>query len=499
MNTSVVPGYPPRRARQFTEAELVQMKAKTASDPRLLAVFGFLNTYLQNCENQLIQVMVHNGIWTSPPAPPPPVSSGDVEFGLLGYWLNNPGDNTVLKDLQKAWKFVVGSLPATQLNATNYQNLINAVGPGKPGIVASDGTLIGSAKMDALLDPGWLLAPGEYLYHLAMGSYFSPFPQCPPTITLTGASSSQVTVALVGDWGTGNYPTGPAAQVIQSIAALKPDYIIHLGDVYYTGLAGEEQGNLLGLWASGYAGKSFTLNSNHEMYDGGFGYFGTALNPAVSQIFNLQKQNSYFVLQYGNPKQSGGPWSIIGLDSAYWSTSPLVMVGSIQENSSSKSGASAQPTFLQGLVTNGLSPKNAIVLTHHNPLSTDGSVMVTDSLGNNLWAQVTSALNGTPAAWYWGHVHNGIVYPNPTATGNSFYGRCVGHGAIPTGNAWGLAAAPPSQVQCYDNTPLPGVPLRVMNGFALLTITSTGQVTETFYQQDGKPATWVKPFTYQLG
>ena len=326
MNTSVVPGYPPRPARKLTEAELVHMKAKAMSDPKSLAIFGFLNTYLQNSENQLIQVMVHNGIWTSPPSPPPPVSSGDVEFGLLDYWLNNPGDNTVLNDLQKAWKFVVGSLPATQFNATNYQNLINAVGPGKPGIVASDGTLIGSAKMDALLDPGWLLAPIEYLYHLATHSY-SPFPQAPPTITLTGASSSQVTIALVGDWGTGNYPTGPAAEVMQSIAALKPDYIIHLGDVYYTGLADEEQNNLLGLWPPGYTGKSLTLNSNHEMYDGALGYFGTAL---ANPIFSLQKQNSYFVLQYGNSQQSGGPWSIIGLDSAYWSTSPLVMVGSIR-------------------------------------------------------------------------------------------------------------------------------------------------------------------------
>ena len=498
MNTSVVPGYPPRPARKFTKAELVQMKAKAMSDPKALAIFGFLNTYLEDCENQLVQVMVHNNIWTG--TPPAPVSSGDLEFGLLDYWLNNPGDNTVLQDLQEAWKWVVGPLPTSLFTGNNnYEKLINTVGPGGPGIVASDGTLIGSAKMDALLDPGWLLAPIEYLYHFAMKSY-SPFPQVPPPpITLTGASSSQVTIALVGDWGTGNYPTGPAATVIQSIAALKPDYIIHLGDVYYTGLADEEQNNLLGLWAPGYTGKSLTLNSNHEMYDGAFGYFGTAL--AKNPMFSLQKQSSYFVLQYGNPQQSGGPWSIIGLDSAYWSTSPFIMVGSIQESSSSAPGANAQPKFLQGLVANGLSPKNAIVLTHHNPLSTDGSTMVTDSLGNHLWAQVTTALSGAPAAWYWGHVHNGIVYPNPTATGDSFYGRCVGHGAIPMGNAWGLEAAPASQVQCYANAPSSGVPLRVMNGFALLTITTTGQVTETFYQQDGHPAIWAKPnpFTYQLG
>jgi hypothetical protein len=37
------------------------------------------------------------------------------------------------------------------------------------------------------------------------------------------------------------------------------------------------------------------------------------------------------------------------------------------------------------------------------------------------------------------------------------------------------------------------------NGFVLLTITKTGQVTETFYQQDGTKAPWVNSNTYQLG
>ena len=79
------------------------------------------------------------------------------------------------------------------------------------------------------------------------------------------------------------------------------------------------------------------------------------------------------------------------------------------------------------------------------------------------------------------------------------YGRCVGHGALPFGNAWGLAATPPSQVQCYDNTPNLKMPYLMMNGFVLLTITKTGQVTETFYQQDGTKAPWANSNTYQLG
>ena len=43
------------------------------------------------------------------------------------------------------------------------------------------------------------------------------------------------------------------------------------------------------------------------------------------------------------------------------------------------------------------------------------------------------------------------------------------------------------------------MPYLMMNGFMLLTITKTGQVTETYYQHDGTRAPWVNSNTYQLG
>jgi Calcineurin-like phosphoesterase len=483
------PAQPARR--KFTETQLRELRARVQADPKLLSIAGYMNSFLEASEYQVIEMMEHNNVWSGPKPPAPP-GSGSAEFGLLDYWLNNPGSDWVLKELQAVWMYVIGSLPVTQINATNYQNLLNAVAPNKPGLIAADGTWFSESPFS--LDPGWTLALIEYVYSLFTQKYYKPFPQRQILVPIKGANSSYVTIALVGDWGTGNYPNGPAASVMQGITALNPDYIIHLGDVYYAGTTGEEQSNLLGMWPAAYSGRSFTLNSNHEMYDGGFGYFQTALG---SKIFSSQRATSYFALQYGNPNQPGGPWTILGLDSAYWSTSPMVMNGSIQE-SSSESGAMAQPQFIQQLMRSGLSPRNTIVLTHHNPIEYDGSALVTDDLGNNLWAQVTKAFGGTPTAWYWGHVHNGIVYPNPTFTRNNVYGRCVGHGAIPYGNGWGLAAAPASQVTAYANTPNAKVPPRVMNGFVMLTITTTGQVTEAFFQQDGTVAPWVKPFRYQL-
>lgn len=418
-----------------------------------------------------------------------------VEFGLLDYWINNPGSNEYLLWLKKVWPHLAGKLPVTLINASNYQALMNAVAIGQPGIVAADGTWYSESKYGQL-DPDWLEAFVSYVLTYALG-LFAPFAQNPTPVPLQGASSSQVTIALVGDWGTGNYTGGIAASVMKAIVTPKPgyttpDYIIHLGDVYYAGTSSEETNNLVKMWPAAYSGKSFTLNSNHEMYSGGRGYFGALAN----KIFSLQNKKSYFALQYGNPKQSGGPWTIIGLDSGYWSTSPGIALGSIQGKSGS--GATAQPQFLQKLVKGGLSAQNTIVLTHHNPLDTYGGYWLTDALGNNLWAQVKTAMSGPPKAWYWGHIHNGIVYPNPTKPGDSVYGRCVGHGALPFGNAWQLAATPSNQVTAYANVARPGSKL-MMNGFLLLTITQTGQVTETFYQQDGTQPTWVHPYTYQLG
>src|SRR5213075_976800 len=100
----------------------------------------------------------------------------------------------------------------------------------------------------------------------------------PNTINISGQDS--LSIAIFGDWGTGPWQDGaysaPANLVGTALKNLGSDISIHLGDVYYAGLALEESYNLLSAFPGGTM-SNFTLNSNHEMYDGALSYFGTAL------------------------------------------------------------------------------------------------------------------------------------------------------------------------------------------------------------------------------
>jgi hypothetical protein len=49
-------------------------------------------------------------------------------------------------------------------------------------------------------------------------------------------------LAIIGDWGTGDEV---AINVLQQVATLKPDVLMHVGDVYYAGTQNEAHTNFL--------------------------------------------------------------------------------------------------------------------------------------------------------------------------------------------------------------------------------------------------------------
>lgn len=337
----------------------------------------------------------------------------------------------------------------------------SAAGPGP--IRTMD--LVGASQFEEL-DPGWLKSlfnrlvsdPIRFPTHVARNIN--------PVVTI----ANQVGIALAGDWGTGD---ASSRNIAQRIADLAPDHTIHLGDVYYSGTHEEELGKFVGLFPPGknQQAPSFALNGNHEMYSGAQSYF---LDVLGNSQFRGQQGLSYFAL-------TNDHWTIIGLDSAYHARDFLYQNGVLDDEVQLKwlreVGAAARAAG-----------KRIIVLTHHQPIDLDLDNQATKLL-SPLWDQVTTALDGGPDYWYWGHVHAGIAYePALSPQGTSVLGRCVGHGGVP------YAPFPP--VDQLNNGPVkvawvetekandPNEERRALNGFVLLTLDGA-QITEEFRDENG--------------
>lgn len=312
------------------------------------------------------------------------------------------------------------------------------------------------------------------------------------TMTSPLPAKLEIRVALIGDWGSGDYklqglenPEGPAVAVMEDLAKLtdKPDVVIHMGDTYYAGTSkrrpprGEETNNLVKVWQRypdlANDGRCFTLNSNHEMYGGAWGYFDDALSQS---LFSAQQGCSYFALPVFD-------WIIAGIDSAYFDNSTLYMKGGLGSEKEDP-----QYKFLAWLKSTG---KKIILLSHHTGLSTDGSHTT------QLWKDVTSILY--PHYWYWGHTHLGMVY-NDKAQSKEVRTRCVGHSSMPFAIPPGFEKRP-ANICWYAKAPLDsGKSLEAMyydsprakNGFAMLTL-GHDSIKEEFYEIGNSKPVWTSP------
>ncbi len=304
--------------------------------------------------------------------------------------------------------------------------------------VMEDGTLLGCRKWE-LLDPLWGEALVQWIEHL---NSLAAFGTTPANIKM----DNTVTLAICGDWGTGGSIADAVAAQMRKANA---DYTIHLGDVYYAGIGSDEQNDFTN-WPQGKSGQ-FTLNSNHEMYNGADGYFNE-----LKLRFPLQNNTSYFSLY-------NDYWCVIGLDSAYTSGPfDLYMKGNLGQQ---------QLNWLKTLPKDN---KKIIVLSHHEAYNIDGSQ------STPLYDEVVKALGQIPDYWYWGHLHNGISY-TPRGV---FHGRCIGHGAIPYGNASILQGKP--NVSWYETQSAndPNYPERVLNGY-IHVVLNEQNIAEQLIGEDG--------------
>jgi hypothetical protein len=265
-------------------------------------------------------------------------------------------------------------------------------------------------------DPDWyvFIAKGV-LERLAAGN--APFnPAAAEYDDVTGDAR----LVVVGDWGTGLPRARDVAalmqeRIAQAVAAGRQVLVLHLGDVYYSGLETEDQRRFLDLWPvtqeQADAGvTSWSLNGNHDMYSGGFGYFGTLLgDPRFRHQRSPDgKPTSFFRLR-------SPAWDFVGVDTSW--DSDVTSGGQV--------GVLQDPQDRYVTAVAGQSSRKLVLFSHHQLVS----VYDRADLGATLPAKLAPVLNANRVtAWWWGHEHRAITYE---AAAGVRYPRCLGHGGVP--------------------------------------------------------------------
>jgi hypothetical protein len=216
-------------------------------------------------------------------------------------------------------------------------------------------------------------------------------------------------VAVVGDWGTGLYGAPPIADDMVKRGPF--DLLLHLGDVYYSGTPEEVKERLVQPWPFRAGATSRTLNANHEMYSGGYGYFDTALP-------RFEQAASYFAFQNRD-------WLLVGLDTAY-----------VDHDM-----AAGQVDWLNTVIQ--AAGRRKVVLFSHQQLFSR-----LDAQGEKLEPKLRALLEARRiTAWYWGHEHQCVLYDRHQHWGLT--ARCLGNGGIPEPRHKEVKGAPAERSVSY--------------------------------------------------
>lgn len=266
-------------------------------------------------------------------------------------------------------------------------------------------------------DPKWAAVLATYVEHRIQAGASIPYRRYKDLqdFVIPDRLPNKGTVVLIADWGTGQ----PAAKaLLQKVATHKPDAVIHLGDVYYSGTQAEVQNYFYAIWQptlgiprvpwgqkltdlkTGPA--TFHLPGNHDMYAGGAPYYAV--------IDMLGQPASYFCLRNDH-------WQFVAMDTSLHDSNPATV-----DNATTMDGQ--EVVWMKDKVNNA-GGRKTVLLSHHQ-LFTAFEKIGGQAVNQNLLTATRDILPKT-AAWIWGHEHNMVIYKKQM----DVLGRCIGHGAFP--------------------------------------------------------------------
>lgn len=237
------------------------------------------------------------------------------------------------------------------------------------------------------------------------------------------------TIALAADWGS---DTPQAEYIGQKMFEKSPDYTVHLGDIYYSGIDTELKSNYgtgngdWGIWPRGKAG-SFALAGNHEMFSGGQDYYNMIRDP--KRGFGVVNKTS------GGYSGQAAPvfclrtehWCILGLDTGY----PSLRTGILRlhPDNLDLQFSDAVMEWLDNEVKLKEEKRGIVVLTHHQYMSAFNG----EDEFSGPAKQLEALLPGREMIWIWGHEHRFSMYGRYKKSNSHIaaFGRCIGNGGMP--------------------------------------------------------------------
>jgi hypothetical protein len=307
-------------------------------------------------------------------------------------------------------------------------------------------------------DPRFATALSNYVKYFTLRRAAIPYrpEKDPPDNIITIPDDCKI--ALVGDWGTGQQP---ALATLQRIADKKPDFIVHLGDIYYSGTQYEADNYFLKIFqsickkqdfAADATPRIFTMAGNHDMYSGGQGYYWL--------LDQIHQPASFFLLRNTN-------WRIFGLDTGINDHDPFTV------NQATPTLTDDQLDWLTKNMQNG---NGRTILLSHHPLFSAYERINDKSTNNPLLEQLRSLLPQI-TAWFWAHEHNLVIYKEFL----NIHGRCIGHGAFPVGV--GEIGRPYGDVPFFTDYALSVVNGMYKHGYVMIDLKGAFG-TATYYECD---------------
>lgn len=338
---------------------------------------------------------------------------------------------------------------------------------------------INDELQDGGFDPNWAATIAEFVEHFGVDGSRGKIPYVPPNDAMRPLPMPPaVTIALIADWGTG---TAAATNLLKGVAQQKPDILIHLGDIYYSGTPFECDANfkrivddIFGRTGADTDIPVFTMPGNHDMYSGGDGYYGLLKTLNTPK---MQQQASFFCLRDTTAQR----WQFVAMDTGLHDYNPFKVSNVL--------------TFLEKPEEDWLTarigefPGRTILLSHHQYFSAfaqigapaeDGSLVPYNPSLDGSFRRFQAAAPGRIAAWFWGHEHTLTLY-GPYRGLNK--GRCIGHGGVPV-----LTGAGNTELTKLKDPPsLLNVQLGVddciyAHGFATIGLQADGSATASYFQ-----------------